>query len=173
MSIEGNFEKQNGTDWPSDYYECLSPVFLVSDVYNKSFQHYKRYLESGDTRELMTSILLGARRYLAEKFEFKELTVLEIKSFVEIAKKMVPIVNERDTAKISDDVSFGTEAVSHWLNENYGIDLMAEAANSDLLFMEEKERIGVIPARERKKDRQSQFVDYVRKVRDKALNQGN
>ena len=106
--------------------------------------------------------MLSARDNLARRFGFKELTIIEIKSLVEIARKIVPVVNERDSKKFTDfnEIVFGDEAIALWLNENYGVDVMAEVANEPPSDKgSDKEQ----------KEQRGQFVDYVRKVRDAAL----
>ena len=168
QKVEGD-----GEDYPSDYFECLQSVFSVSDVAGKFLNHYAEFTKTGNRKELLTAFMLSARNYLDNLFGFKELTLTEIRSLLSISRGLLSQISwEPEKTEKRSRFNPGLEVVTNWLNENYGI-LMSDEEKISVSLLEEAKERG-----EKEKDldkqwdeRKKQFANYVRKVRDKALNQ--
>lgn len=89
----------------------------------------------------------------------------EIISLKKLSVFLAPILGDKD---LKNKPRFGEEIVAHWLRENYDIDYATELANA---LRERDEDSKNDPKNFLKKSdkREEQFVEYVRRTREKAL----
>lgn len=169
-SFEAKTVEQKLEDWPSDYYEATRPIFTMSlrEADGRSIDWRLKYRESQDEKCLVVYLLLAGRECLARMFGFRELTLSEIRSLVEISKNLVREFKENINSETEEPLNPSIEVVSHWLSDNYGIDWTWERIES---LKERKNNDGRNTEKKYEDfdNRHNTFADYVRKVRDKAL----
>jgi hypothetical protein len=166
-------------EWPGDYFECLKPVFQLSDSESSDRvnKHLDTFNTNHDKKEFQTLLLLEARRILKYKFGFSELALFEIGSLVEISGRLVEqLKSDKDIEDFlsikngSNKFSTTWEVVEVFLIECYGIDKGAYELLSNKWFYDKREEgLKLDKALENSEERWQEFYDYVRIKRDKAL----